>query len=174
MQISKSAIFASGVFLAGVVGDLVGGLVSDWLLKRTGRLNVARRNLIVVAYLGALVAMIPVMFLRDPVFIAISLSAGLFFCEIIIGPIWSVPMDITPEYCSTATGIMSAGATIASIISPVAAGFMIDQTGNWNLPFATAIALLLVGAVLAFFIKPEEPFNPYDENLSLAASRPRA
>ncbi len=36
LDIKKSAIFASGVFFAGVVGDTVGGVVSDKILRRTG------------------------------------------------------------------------------------------------------------------------------------------
>ena len=35
LDIKKSAIFASGVFFAGVVGDTVGGVVSDRILRRT-------------------------------------------------------------------------------------------------------------------------------------------
>lgn len=65
-------------------------------------------------------------------------------------------MDITPQYCSTATGLMSAGATIAGILSPIAAGMLIDATGNWTLPFLAAIAVLLAGALLALRIRPEE------------------
>ncbi len=65
-------------------------------------------------------------------------------------------MDITPQFCSTATGLMSAGATIAGILSPIAAGMLIDATGNWTLPFLVAIGVLLAGTLLALRIRPEE------------------
>ena len=35
LDLKKSALFASGVFFAGVVGDTVGGVVSDRILKKT-------------------------------------------------------------------------------------------------------------------------------------------
>ncbi|HXJ80248.1 MAG TPA: MFS transporter, partial [Candidatus Methylomirabilis sp.] len=35
INLKKSAVFSMGVFLAGVVGDTAGGLVSDWILHRT-------------------------------------------------------------------------------------------------------------------------------------------
>ena len=41
-----SAMFSSGVLLAGVIGDTVGGVVSDRLLCKTGSLIVARRSVI--------------------------------------------------------------------------------------------------------------------------------
>ena len=160
LDIKNSALFASGVFFAGVIGDSLGGVLSDRILKRTGNIRLARLSVIILGFAGALLSLLPILVVHDMTIVALCLSSGFFFAELVIGPIWSVPMDITPEYCSTATGMMSAGATIGSIISPVVAGFLIDRTGNWNLPFATAIAVLLVGTVLAFFIKPERPFAP--------------
>ena len=42
------------------------------------------------------------------------------------------------------------------VYPPLVAGYVIDKTGNWNLPFIGSIGLLLVGAVLAFAMKPGE------------------
>jgi MFS transporter, ACS family, glucarate transporter len=46
LDIGKSAAFASGVFFAGVLGDTLGGIVTDRLLTRTGNLNVARSRMV--------------------------------------------------------------------------------------------------------------------------------
>jgi hypothetical protein len=35
---------------------------------------------------------------------------------------------------------------------------MIDVTGTWTVPFIASIALLLLGAVLAFSLRPDQPF----------------
>lgn len=43
-----------------------------------------------------------------------------------------------------------------AILSPLGFGFVIDRTGNWELPFLGSIGLLLFGAILAFWMKPEE------------------
>ena len=42
LDLKKSAVFSSSVFFAGVVGDTLGGLTTDKLLRRTGSLTVAR------------------------------------------------------------------------------------------------------------------------------------
>jgi MFS family permease len=155
MDLKHSAVFASGVFFAGVVGDTVGGVLSDWLLKRTGSRNVARRNLVVVGMLGALLSLLPLLFVQDLVVAAISLSLGFFFAELTIGPMWAIPMDIAPEYSGTASGLMNVGSAFAAIVSPVVAGWIIDTTGNWNLPFAGSMVLMLAGAIGAFAMKPD-------------------
>ena len=48
LDLQNSALFASGVFFAGVVGDTLGGIVSDRLFTKTKNLNIARRNLVAV------------------------------------------------------------------------------------------------------------------------------
>ena len=51
LKLAKSALFAAGVFLAGVIGDTAGGVLSDSILRKTGDRNKARRNLVVLGFL---------------------------------------------------------------------------------------------------------------------------
>jgi MFS family permease len=166
LNIRDTAIFAAGVFLAGVVGDTVGGIVSDRIYKRTGNVKVARLSVIVFGFVGALVSLAPLLFTRDITVVALSLSGGFFFVELIIGPIWAVPMDIAPKFASTAAGLMNVGSASAAILSPIAAGFIIDVTGNWELPFFVLMGFLVLGAVMAFTMHPERPFVEPGERAS--------
>jgi MFS family permease len=155
LKLGNTAFFSFGVLLAGVIGDTIGGVLSDHLLRRSGSFLVARRNLIVTSLLASLIFLLPVLVFRDLAVIALCLSAAFFCLEVTIGPIWSVPMDIAPKYSGTAAGIMNTGSAIAGFASPVVFGWLVDFTGNWHLPFAGSIGLLLLGAVLAFFMHPE-------------------
>jgi MFS family permease len=159
LDLKHSALFSSGVLLGGMIGDTVGGVISDWLYRRTGSLQVARRNLIVVGMLGAFCFLIPVVLRHDLTTVALCLSAACFFSELVVAPIWSVPMDIAPHYAGSASGIMNFGFGVAGIISPVVFGGLLDLTGSWTLPFYGSLGLLLLGAALAFFMRPERPFT---------------
>src|SRR5579871_6452858 len=44
---------------AGVIGDTVGGLATDWLMKRTGSAKLARRTVAIVGMLGCVVFIVP-------------------------------------------------------------------------------------------------------------------
>jgi MFS family permease len=158
LDIKKSAFFSAGVFLAGVVGDALGGIVSDHLFHKTGNVKLARLSVILVGMLGAAACLVPVLFSRDVTTLALCLSGGFFFLELVIGPIWSVPMDIAPQYSGTASGLMNTGSAVAAIVSPLAFGYIIDLTGNWHLPFFISVALLLLGSVLAFTMHPDRKF----------------
>ena len=158
VNIKSSAVFAAGVFFAGVVGDWLGGQTTDWLLKKTGSLTKARSLMVVVCNLAALGSLLPILFVHDVTVAAICLSAGFFFTEMTIGPMWAIPMDIAPKFSGTASGLMNTGSALAAIISPVVGGWIIDVTGNWDWPFIGSMALMFVGAVLAFTMKPQEKF----------------
>jgi len=160
LDIGHSALFASGVFFAGVVGDSLGGILSDGILKRTGDVRLARLSVTVLGFAGALLSLLPILFVHDITIVALCLSGGFFFAELVIGPMWSVPMDIAPKYSGTAAGLMNTGSALAAIVSPLVAGYVIDVTGNWYLPFLMSMGLLLLGLFCAFLMHPETPFEP--------------
>jgi sugar phosphate permease len=159
LNIARSALFSSVVFFAGVAGDILGGTISDGLLERTGDLRKARRNVVVAGFLGSFACLLPMFATRDLTMIVLCLGAAFFFAEIVIGPMWAIPMDIAPKYSGTASGLMNTGSALAAILSPLAFGKIVDITGDWHLPFAGSLGLLLLGAVLAFTMRPEEQFE---------------
>jgi MFS family permease len=68
-------------------------------------------------------------------------------------------MDIAPKFSGTASGMMNTGSALAAIISPVLGGWLIDKTGNWELPFILSMGLMVIGSVVAFAMKPEKKFD---------------
>jgi len=157
LDLKASALFTSGVFLAGMLGDTAGGVLSDAIYKRTGNLNRARRDAIIVGFIGSLIFLLPVLFVHDAVTITLALGASLFFLEMTEGPIWAVPIDVAPNFTGIAGGIMSTSAGIAAVSSPAAFGIMVDWTGSYSIPFVVSMVLALVGIVLAFFVRPDRP-----------------
>lgn len=158
LNLKKSALFAAGVFFAGVIGDTVGGIMSDRILKKTGNVGKARISVIVLGFIGSFCFMLPIVFVHDLTTIAICLSLAFFFAELIVAPIWAIPMDIAPQYSGSASGFMNFGFGMAGIISPVVFGWAIDLTGRWDVPFIASLGVLLLGAILAFTTNPGKRF----------------
>jgi MFS family permease len=159
LNLQASAMYSAGVLSAGIVGDTLGGVISDKLLEKTGSLVTARRSVIITGFLGAFIFMMPVILLHNLRLAAISLSLAFFFAELIVAPIWSVPMDIAPRYAGTASGMMNFGFAIAGIVSPSVFGYLVDRTGSWVIPFAVSVLLLSLGAFLASRLRPDIPFE---------------
>jgi MFS family permease len=158
LNITKSALFASSVFFAGVIGDTLGGVVSDKILRKTGNLKKARSYMVAICMFLTLMALLPLMFAHNIYISIFSLSAGFFFAEMTIGPMWALPMDIAPEFSGTASGMMNTGSALAAIISPVLSGYLIDRFGNWELPFLGSMILMGIGVILAFRLQPDNKF----------------
>ena len=144
LNLNHSALFSGGVFLAGVLGDFSGGVVSDRIFEKTGDRKKARRNLIIFGFLCSLVMMLPIVLVHNLTSAAIFLSLAFFFAEFTVAPMWAIPMDIAPNFSGFASGFMNSGSALAAIISPVLAGNIIDATGNWELPFFGSIGLAFV------------------------------
>jgi len=137
----------------------VGGIISDKLFERTHNPRVARCNMVAVMMLLCGMSLAPILYTRNINVIALALSAGFFFAECTIGPMWAIPMDIAPRFAGTASGLMNSGSALAAIVSPVVGGYLIQKTGNWTLPFIVSMAVILVGASLTFTMHPERQFT---------------
>jgi len=155
LELGKTAIFAFSVFLAGVVGDTLGGVLSDGILRRTGRLLFARRAVVLFSYVATIACLVPVVFVKGLIPVTIFLALGFFFLELAIGPMWAIPMDIAPKFSGTASGLMNFGSAVAAIVSPITFGFIVDRTGDWHLPFWGSVGILAVGCVSCFFMRPD-------------------
>ena len=159
LDLKGSAVFSMLVFLAGVGGDYLGGVISDRILESTHSLRRARRDFVIVCFIGSFVCMLPMFLTHNLTAIVVSLAAAFFFAELTIGPMWSIPMDVAPRYSGTASGLMNTGSALAAMISPIVIGFIVDWTSNWQLPFLGSLGLLLVGAAMAFTMHPERAFE---------------
>jgi sugar phosphate permease len=158
LNLGKSALNTMIVLFGGVIGDTLGGVISDWRLRRTGNLRRARCDVIAAGLLGAVLFLVPVVVLHE-LWVAVAGLALAFFCsELVVAPIWSVPMDIAPRHAGTASGMMNLGFGISGIISPPLFGKLVDTMG-WTYPFLCVAMLLLIGGSLALKLRPDLPFE---------------
>jgi sugar phosphate permease len=156
VDMKKSAMFYAATFLCAMFAEFVGGLISDHLLQRTKRKSIARSLLVTICLLLALSALIPAILVHELIPGVISFTLALFFLDTAITPMWIATMDIAPDYTGSASALMNAAGAVAGILSPVVFGWILDRSGSWTLPFAVSMALLLLGSVTAFWIRPDE------------------
>jgi MFS family permease len=170
----RVGILASLPLFAGVIGDTVGGLATDWILRKTANTRLARRAVAIVGMLGCAIFIVPAALTANAYTAVWCLTAAMFFLECTIGPSWAVPMDTGGKYSGTVSGMMNMAGNIGGALSPLVFG-VLAQFGSWEAPFVLAALLLVIGAaVWAFWLDPERSVVEQEPTVGVAAAPPDA
>jgi nitrate/nitrite transporter NarK len=170
LDVAKFAPLTSLILVGGVVGDTLGGVLSDKLLLRTGRALWSRKVFLVIGFVGSGICLVPLLF-GPPLWVAVvSLALSFFFLELTNAQVWSIPMDLAPTWSGTASGMMNTGFGVAGIVSPIAIGALVDATGGFATPFGISIGVLVAATVLSILMRPKkvDPIAPAEERIGLA------
>jgi sugar phosphate permease len=155
LSLKSVGLLASLPLLAGMVGDIVGGTLTDTVYRKTGKLKFARRIVAAPAMLVSGACLIPAAMTHFAWTAILCLTASLFFLELVISPAWAVPMDVGGEFSGTVSGVMNMAGSLAASLSPIIFGSLV-QRGFWITPFFITAGVLLTGAIIwAFLIDPE-------------------
>jgi sugar phosphate permease len=155
LSLQAVGIFASLPLLAGMVGDVAGGSLTDMLYRKTGKLRLARRAVAAPAMLASAICLIPAATTVNAGMAILCLTGSFFFLEMVIGPAWAVPMDVGGEYSGTVTGVMNMAGSLSASMSPIVFGFLAGR-GSWKAPFLITAGILVTGALIwTLLIDPE-------------------
>jgi MFS transporter, ACS family, D-galactonate transporter len=138
-------------FIAASVGVLVGGVASDYLLRRTGSANIARKLPIITGLV--LAATIVAANFLDSDALVISVMSIAFFGQGMVNLGWTLVTDVAPKKLIGLTGgVFNLCANLAGIVTPLVVGFVVAATGSfeWALGFIAIVAL--IGALSYIFL----------------------
>jgi MFS transporter, ACS family, glucarate transporter len=175
MSILKAGLIASIPAICGFLGGLLGGVMSDWMLKRGYSLSAARKTPIVLGMILS-IAMIACNY-TDVVALVVFFMALSFFGKGVGALGWAVMSDAAPrEITGLAGGVFNMCGNISSITTPIIIGYIIQTTGSFNgaLVFVSANALIAALSYLVIVgeIKRMELTKSYAGQLETHAFRP--
>jgi MFS family permease len=159
LELKKSSLFFAGTLFCSMIAEMLGGVATDYLLRRTRSLQIARSALIAGSWVFAVAALMPAILVHDLAVGMTGFTLALFFLGFAISPMWTATMDIAPAYAGSASASMNAAGAVAGILSPVAFGWILDRTGSWTTPFTVSLGLLLVGAATTYWFRPDHPLD---------------
>lgn len=159
LDLKKSSFSYAAMLFCAMIAELLGGVVTDYLLRRTQSKQIARSLLIALSWILAVAGLVPAIFVHDMIIGLAGFTVALFFLGFAIAPLWIATMDIAPDYAGSSSALMNAAGAVAGILSPVAFGWMLDRTGSWTTPFAVSVGLLLFAIVMTCRIRPDRPID---------------
>lgn len=147
LNILEAGFAAAAPALCGFVGGLLGGAISDYLLKRTGSLTIARKTPLLIGMLLSML-IIACAYLDNSTLI-ILLMAVAFFGKGIASLGWAVVSDTSPrEFVGVTGGIFNTFGNTAGIVTPIVIGYIVAATGSFDLGlwFVGLHCLLVIAA----------------------------
>jgi MFS family permease len=135
-------------FLAGIFGVPIGGLISDYFIRRGVNVITSRKIPIVFGAVLAAVTVAPVPYI-DSMTVSITLLAiGYFASQLPSGVIWALAADVAPENQIASLGaIQNFAGFLGASLAPIVTGWILQLTRSFHMVFLVGAALLLVGAI---------------------------
>ncbi|WP_133647079.1 MFS transporter [Paraburkholderia flava] len=149
MTILHAGLVASLPAICGFSGGVLGGILSDWLIRRGHSLTLARKVPIVGGMLLS-TCVIGCNYVSTD-WIVVALMSLAFFGKGIGALGWAVVADTSPKEALGLSGaIFNMFGNVAGIVTPIVIGYLVAKTGSFNgaLVFVGLNALLTVVSYL--------------------------
>jgi sugar phosphate permease len=141
------------------IGMVIGGSISDWLLRRGFGARVAR-----VRFPGVCVGVAMPLLLGAVLVSSATLSVALFVLfyftfSLAVSGYWTMPLELAPRAVGAVGGVMNTAGNFAGVFGPTVAGFIVQQTGSWVTLFYVAAACGIVSSLIFTFFVSTEPIK---------------
>lgn len=172
MTILKAGMIASLPAICGFLGGVLGGIISDWLLRRGNSLTFSRK-LPIVCGLMLSTTMVFCNYVQAE-WMVVGFMTLAFFGKGLGALGWAVMSDASPkQIAGLSGGLFNTFGNIASITTPIIIGYIISATGSfhWALVYVGANALVAVFSYL-FIVGKIQRVELRDENGQRIAEQP--
>jgi len=153
------AILAGLPLFGGGFGSLISGFSTAPLARRLGGMGRARKVLAASGFVSASVFFLASMYVRDPILMPVLIALGGLAIDFVMPCAWGACMDVGGRFAGTFSGSMNMMGNLGGFIAPIATGYILDRTGNWNLAFLISSAVYLGGAVCWLLLDPVTPLD---------------
>ena len=147
-------------WLVGAIFLKAGGVLSDYLYRKTGSGRLARSHIIWASQLLAAIFFVLLSFTHTLGLSIFFLSLGLGFGLMPQPAFFSINIDVAKDRAGSAQGVTSSCLSLAGIIAPIMTGWLIDFTGNYQGAFLLLAGLTGVAVLtVIFFHHPDRDWK---------------
>lgn len=146
-------VLSSLPYIVGGCANGLGGVASDWLVRRVG-LRRGRRTLGLLGLSTAAIFMAATIFTTSGAWALVFLS--LAYAGILLQQpnLCAVCLDTGRKHAGAVFGFMNTAANAASAVSSVVFGYMVAYFGSYNAPFVPMVAMLCFATWLWLKVDP--------------------
>jgi len=146
-NLKQMGFYASLLLLAGTVGDIFGGCISDLWAKKSHDLKTARRLVGAAGFLVSAVSMVPACLTTNPMTCVWLSCVAIFALESTVGVSWAITLDIGGDSAGSVSSVMNTCGNFGGAIGSALSAYLVALYG-WSAPFLVMAGLSVVGTVL--------------------------
>lgn len=154
VSMSSLGIYASIPWFGGVIGAVLGGYVTKYLVDRgTAKPMVAKRALISVCAVLAGLTVIILPHITSLAGTLTLLTIALVLLSAFSSSAWALPGDVAPSSMVASVGsIQNFGGYFGGALSPLVVGMIADLTGSYTMAFTSGGIIAACAALCYWFI----------------------
>jgi sugar phosphate permease len=157
LNFAQMGFYASVPFLAGLLGDVSGGVISDALLKRTSNVRFARRIVSVTGFWVSAVTVLLAAYTVDPLASIGWFAVALFALELTVGVSWAVTLDVGGSFAGSVSAVMNTMGNLGAAAA-VAVTARLAANYGWSSAFIVIAGLAGLAGLLTLTIDASRPF----------------
>ena len=147
---TEAGYLTSLPLLAVVVGSPLGGVLVDWVWRRTNSRRLSRQGVAVPSLAGCAVLILAAYFADDTVTAVLLITAG-SFCASLAGPCaYTITIDMGGRHVSTVFATMNMTGNIGAALCPVVVAKFVEFTGDKWEPVLLFFAAVYLAAALCW------------------------
>lgn len=158
ISIGKTGLLLTLPWLASCLLLLLGGWISDALMKKTESMRIARSLPIGIGLLLSSASFYLLLHTNQLELQILLLSLGFGFAFSINSPIYALNADLFPAHTGTAQGIMSGFFALAAVVAPALTGWLVESSQQFHSSIFFIFIFTLSGSLLTLFLQhPKHP-----------------
>jgi len=156
LTLQRSGIFAALPLAAGAMGCLLGGVIADWMTRRTGSLTIGRRSVGVSGFLLGAIGYSAAIYVHsaEAAIAFLVLASGAH--DLTLPVLWATTTDAGGRFGGTASGFVNFASSLSGVLAPLSTAFLERLFGSFHAVFYAAAALYLFGAAMWLVIDPRK------------------
>jgi ACS family glucarate transporter-like MFS transporter len=157
---NEETAWLSGMPLAfGIVSCVLGGTLSDWLIRRTGSRNLGRRLVGSISMMLAGLSIVASVWIHDVWLLGLAFSMAFFFNDATMGPAWACCADVGERHAGALSGAMNmTGALFAAVAMWFAGALFHRHLDDWV--FVVFGCSYVLGALCWLAVDVTRPLDP--------------
>lgn len=157
LSVTSVGWFSVAPWLSAAVVLVLLSNLSDTLLRRTGKLRIARSYLIAATQALAALVILPVAFTDNLTHALILITIAVASSMGANAAFYAVNIDVARDRSATALGIMNFGFAIAGFLAPALTGWLVGKSGSFAYAFMLLSALAASSVVVTLiFHRPDK------------------